>query len=387
VNGMSGAGQRRTPGGPSRRGAGTGTEGANGTEAKAQDGTPAGTQDGTPAGNQDGTEAATQAATASGARPGTTGGSGARSSGDPSVHQLRLFLVLAEELHFGRAARRVFTSQPAFSRQIKALERRLRVGLVARSTREVQLTPAGQALLPEAQAVVDSVDRLGRVAALHTREVSGELTIGAIAAEAAMPYAQAILAELRVRHPGLRVEIRSLDFVNQAGALTGGEVDAAFLRPPVPAEFQTLRLAIEPRVVCVRADDPLVEQQPLKLAQLADRTVLDVPPVVPRGWWDEWTVNPRPDGTPVRYGPVVTDIEPMLLAVARGEGITFLPAAARRLYPRPGIAYVDVTDLPLSTAALAWPAEHRDRPAVVALREIAARVVARGCGDGASAQP
>jgi hypothetical protein len=65
--------------------------------------------------------------------------------GDPSTHQLRLFLLLAEELHFGRAARRAFMTQPAFSRQIRSLERRLELTLVARDTRTAGLTEAGQA--------------------------------------------------------------------------------------------------------------------------------------------------------------------------------------------------------------------------------------------------
>lgn len=68
----------------------------------------------------------------------------------------------------------------------------------------------------------------------------------------------------------------------------------------------------------------------------------------------------------------------MLLAVARGQAITFLPAAAGRLYPRPGIAYVDVTDLPVSTAALAWIPHRRDQPALAALLRAARTVTGRG---------
>jgi DNA-binding transcriptional LysR family regulator len=305
--------------------------------------------------------------------------------GDPSVHQLRLFLVLAEELHFGHAARRMFITQPAFSRQITALERRVGIGLVQRSTRRVELTPAGRALLPEARAAVDAVDRLRVAVQLQARRVAGRLTVGFIDAVAAMPHARQILAEFRNRHPESTVEMRSLDFAGQVDALTNGEVDAAFVRPPLPTGIRTLRLAVESRVACLPAGDPLVARQPLNLADLTDRVFVDVagvPGDAVRRWWDHWTVNPRPDGTRVRFGHVVTDIESLLLAVAQGEGIAFVPAAARDLYPRPGLAYADVPDLPPATTALAWLPGRTDSSGVAALCD-AARAVLRGAAVAA----
>ncbi|MEV4624888.1 LysR family transcriptional regulator [Micromonospora sp. NPDC049523] len=302
-------------------------------------------------------------------------------SREPSGHQLRLFLVLAEELHFGRAARRLFMTQPTLSQQIRALELRLGVDLLQRSSRRVDLTAAGRALVPEARELLASMTRLRRVAASFAREARGHLRIGAIGGEASMPYTIAILTELSARHPAVTVELQAVDFVEQVDALAQGEIDAAFLRPPLPPGFRSLHLATEPRVACLPADDPLVERAPLTLADLADHLVVDVPPQAPRTWWDHWVVNPRPDGTPVRFGPPVGDIEAMLLAVARGQGITFLPAAARDLYPRPGIAYVDVTDLPMSTAALTWLSHDGDRPALTALLQAARAVLRRGAEE------
>jgi DNA-binding transcriptional LysR family regulator len=82
----------------------------------------------------------------------------------------------------------------------------------------------------------------------------------------------------------------------------------------------------------------------------------------------------------VRYGPVVSDMEGLLLSVARGEGMCFLPAAARDFFPRPGVRYVDVVDLSPSVSALGWPAQRRLRPGVQAVREAAAAVTAApGC--------
>ncbi|MFJ6080014.1 LysR family transcriptional regulator [Streptomyces sp. NPDC092369] len=290
---------------------------------------------------------------------------------EPSVHQLRLLLAVAEELHFGRAAARVFISQPAFSQQIRALEQRLGVPLVERGGGTVRLTPAGRAIAVEAKAVVEAMARLVQVSDAHAGAIRGTLRVGSLGAEAAMPYAAAVLSRLREQHPHLEVEVHNLNFIQQFDALAHGEVDAAFLRGPLPSGFQSRQLAVEPRVVCLPADDPLAGEEKLTLAQLADRVVVDMPREVPRQWWDHLTVNPRPDGTPVRYGPVVRDTEAMVLAVLQARAITFLPAAARRLYPRPGLVYVDVPELGNSVSFLAWLPANRDLPAVRALREAA----------------
>lgn len=302
-------------------------------------------------------------------------GRGTGGTREPSLHQLRLFLVLTQELHFGRAAARVYVTQPTFSQQIRSLEQRLGVTLVERGGRGVRLTAAGQALAEEARSVVDAMARLRQTADRHVGTARGRLRLGSLGAEAAMPYAQAILAHLRDRHPDLEIEVRNLTFIDMFSTLLTGEVDAAFLRGPLPGGIQSLHLRSETRVVCLPADDPLAGRDSVTLAHLADRAVVDMPPEVPRAWWDHLTVNPRPDGTPVRFGPVVRDTEAMVLAVTQKQAITFLPSAARHLYPRAGITYVDCSELGVSTAELAWLPDNRDRPAVTALREAAHRTL------------
>lgn len=283
---------------------------------------------------------------------------------------------MAEERHFGRAAARSFISQPSLSQQIRTLEERLGVLLVERGAGGVRLTPAGEAVAIEARAALEAVRRLLHVSDAHAGALRRRLRVGSLGAEAAMPHARAVLTHTREHHPHLEIEVHNLNFLQQFDALAGGEVDAAFLRAPLPAGFQTCHLASEPRVVCLPADDPLACEEYLTLDQLADRTVVDMPREVPRTWWDRLTVNPRPDGTAVRYGPVVRDTEAMVLAVLQRQAITFLPAAARDLYPRPGLVYVDVPQLGNSESVLAWLPENRDVPAVRALRE-AARAATR----------
>ncbi|MFI9268467.1 LysR family transcriptional regulator [Streptomyces werraensis] len=305
---------------------------------------------------------------------------------DPTTHQLRLFLTLARELHFGRAAQRLYMTQPSLSRQIRLLENRLGVTLVDRTSRSVRLTEAGRTLLPEAENVLTAMSRLRSRAAEQSRRVRGRLVLGFVAGESAMPYTHAILDELTRRHPAVSVELRLLTFGDQFERLADDDVDAALLRPPLPPPLRTMTLAVEPRVACLPSSDPLADPavgRPLTLTDLAEHRMVDMPASVSRTWWDDWTVNPRPDGTPVQYGPVVTDIEGLLTEVARGRAISFLPEAARRLYPRPGIHYVHVTDAPMSSAALAWLPGRHERPTVAALLD-AARAVAPTFADATS---
>ncbi|PLW74727.1 LysR family transcriptional regulator [Streptomyces sp. SCUT-3] len=299
------------------------------------------------------------------------------SSAEPSIHQLRLFLVLSEELHFGRAATRLFITQSALSQQIRNLEKRLGVALFERSSRAVALTEAGRALLPEVRAAVEAMVRLRRSADVQGRHLSGRVRVGTVGAEAAMPHTRAVLRALLHRHPRLEVEVFGLNFADQWGALYRREVDVVFLRPPVPGDIEVHHLANESRVACLPGDDPLAARPRIRLEQLAGYPVVNVPPQVPRVWWDFWAVDPRPDSSPVRYGPVAADLEALLHTVAQGEAMAFLPAAARDLFHRPGVGYVDVDGLPPCTSALAWTSEHRDSPAVAAVRQ-AARSVSHG---------
>ncbi|GAA3162638.1 MULTISPECIES: LysR family transcriptional regulator [Streptomyces] len=299
----------------------------------------------------------------------------AKGASEPSVHQLRLFMVLAEELHFGRAAARLFMTQPAFSKQIRALEERLGLQLVDRTSRVVELTPSGRALLPEARAVAEAMAGLRQAAQSRSREIAGRVVIGTVSAEPAMPHANAILDELHKRHPELAIETRSLNFINQYQALSCGDVDVAFLRPPAPSHMQTLHLMEEPRVVCLPASDPLAAEDILTLAHLSDRTMVTMSPESPQIWRDFWTVNPRPNDVPIKFGPLAFDVEGVLHAIARGQAIGFLPASARDFYPRPGIVYRDVVDLPPCTMALTWFAANRDRPIVSEIRQIARTIL------------
>lgn len=299
---------------------------------------------------------------------------GTGDTGYPGVRQLRLFLLLAEELHFGRAAKRAFMAQPTFSRHIRVLERQLGVKLVDRTTRRAALTDAGGALLPQVREAVEAAERL-RTSARH-QAGAGRMVIGSFEAVTSMDPIPAIMEELHRLMPDLHVQFLRTGFDSPA-AILRGDVDASFVFLPVPDGIQTCTLAHGARCAVVSSSDPLAGEGPLRLSDLSERAHLGWSPEIHAEWRNFWSVDPRPDGTAVRYSPhAVADYESALALIALGQGIQLPPESARRLYPRAGVAYVDVVDLEPWQTALAWLPRNRDKPTVAALRQ-ATRTVLR----------
>jgi len=149
------------------------------------------------------------------------------------LRHLRYFRVVAEELHFGRAAQRLLIAQPPLSQQIRQLERELGVELLIRSTRNVELTPAGQAYLDRTIAILDAVDDAADLARRVADGTTGRLTIGCVgsATYSVLPQLVRALSELL---PDVDVRVHGEMLApTQLAALAAGEIDLALLRPPV----------------------------------------------------------------------------------------------------------------------------------------------------------
>lgn len=160
------------------------------------------------------------------------------------LRHLRYFRAVAEELHFGRAAERLHIAQPPLSQQIRALERELGVSLLTRSTRKVELTPAGAAYLDRAVAILDAVDDATELAQRVAGGSAGRLVIGCVGS-ATYSLLPALVRALREALPGVDVNVRGEMLAPaQITALVSGEIDLALLRPPVqhPAvQVETIR--------------------------------------------------------------------------------------------------------------------------------------------------
>jgi DNA-binding transcriptional LysR family regulator len=304
---------------------------------------------------------------------------------DPTIHQLRLVLMLAEELHFGRAANRLYLTQPALSQQIRSVEQRWGVRLFTRTSRKVELTAQGEALLPLVRNVVDAADELR----LAVTPASGprRLRLGVCESFAALEATRKVLARIASDHPGLGPDIRVVDMVEQLTVLAEGQIDAAFIYLPVPDGLYFQPLTTEPRLVCVSSSDPLARHSSLRLADLAESPVVSVTTSLFQASRDYWAVDPRPEGTPVRYtAHQVTRFESLLSMVSFGGAIAFVPSVAAELYPRPDLRYIPVLDLSPCTFGLAWPTSDT-RSHIVALQDVCHRLSQEGLAAGTMQTP
>lgn len=183
---------------------------------------------------------------------------------------LRYFLVLAEELHFSRAAQRLAMSQPPLSLNIQQLEASVGARLFERNSKGVRLTPAGEALVPRARALLEQA----REAARHARDVErgleGRLQLGFVGAMLYRGLPQ-LLQRFQASHPRLRVVLRELNSQDQLIELAHGQLDVGFVHNTrLPGDFSQLLFAREPFVCCLPSGHALARKRRIDLATLQD---------------------------------------------------------------------------------------------------------------------
>lgn len=284
---------------------------------------------------------------------------------DLEVRQLRYFVAVAEELHFGRAAGRLGMAQPPLSRAIRDLERQLGVALLKRTTRQVRLTAAGEVLLRDARTVLEAAAAAAR-RARQAGSPSPRLRV-ALKADVDGGLLPQILDAYCAGDAALRPELVLGRFGEQPQALRDGRADVGFLLCPFDDRgLDSEPLLTEPVLAALAAADPLATQTRLCLADLAGRR-LPGGSAASHGW----PAGPRRAG----QAPPASNLSEIFSLVEAGSVVFFAPASVARRYPRPGIAYRPVSDLPDSTLALAWPKDARSA-AVAAFVRAACTVAA-----------
>ncbi|VVJ24498.1 Uncharacterised protein [Amycolatopsis camponoti] len=269
---------------------------------------------------------------------------------DVEVRELRYFRAVAEELNFSRAAERLGMAQPPLSRAIRLMERRLGVQLFERTSRHVELTPAGNVLFAESAKALDAVTAAVR----RTRRAARRPLV--VAAKPGV--ATELLRRIADGHPD-PVEIRLSGFGEQAALLRDGRADVVLLGGPgdhggLDAEV----LFTEPRVAALPVRHELAGRSSLTCADFTGRATPSWPDAsaVDRAYWSGRDVT----GGPVTPGPVVHDSAQLLEAVALGQAIALLPASVAQWYPRTDVVYRPVADATPYSLALGWPAGARD---------------------------
>lgn len=269
------------------------------------------------------------------------------------LRQLRYLVAIADAGNLGRAAERLYVSQPALSYALRKLESELGVRLFDRHAGGVAATAAGRDVVDEARLLIQQADRVAAAAERHRLGRTGVLRVGFEASGAGELTTRA-RAEFARRHPGARVEPKRFDWGEEAAALRDGRADVSFVW--LPADLAGLHaevVHVEPRVVGLPAGHPLARRAGISVLEVNTEPLMWTERA-PRAWVDWWAVNPRPDGSEPRWGPTNDNVEEMLETVAEGAAICFAPTSMARYYARPDLAWVPLTDVEPLRVALAW---------------------------------
>jgi DNA-binding transcriptional LysR family regulator len=282
------------------------------------------------------------------------------------LRHLRYFVTLAEELHFGRAARRLHLSQPPLSMQIKSLEAEIGTQLLARTRRHVELTTAGSVFLREAREILSRVEQATAAARRAGRGEIGELAVGfvTIADYNVLPR---VLSEFRAQHPSVRLTLREATTDAQLRDLAEQRIDLGFVLAPIQDDGLTTRpLLSEPLVAALPQGDALARgRASLPLSRLADLPFILFPRHMAPGLYDDVVGFCRRAGFIPRIEQEAVQMQTIISLVSAGLGVALIPASMRNL-GRSGVVYRALREKsPRTELLVAWrkgdnaPALHR----------------------------
>ncbi|HET6856366.1 MAG TPA: LysR substrate-binding domain-containing protein [Streptomyces sp.] len=263
---------------------------------------------------------------------------------DLDLRKLRYFLVLADRLHFGRAADELHIAQPVLSRQIRALEQDLGASLFTRDRHGVELTDAGRQLLADAGPLLASTHAVRR----RVSAAAGgkrRLMVGFRAGVAVTPAARAFAD----RHPDVVVDVQRIEGDDQAAMLLDGRIDIGYVRLPIDeAGLRVTPLYTEPRVAVLPAGHRFAGKEQVTEADLAGEPLV---------WHGDPSTQPTKRPLP-NAGYLVRGVDETLEHVAAGRGISFLARSASVFYSHPDVSYVPIPDLAPDQVCLAVAASH-----------------------------
>jgi DNA-binding transcriptional LysR family regulator len=291
------------------------------------------------------------------------------------VHRARAFLVLAEELHFGRAAARLHIAQPPLSRLIRSIEHDLDARLFERNPRRVALTPVGRALVDPARELVMQSDRIKQLVEQAKEGATGRVRLG-YAGASVNSIVSALARSLRSDRPGLRLELFGSQ-LSHAGleALRAGALDAVVGRWDfLPDDVGSRVVSDEELLVAVADDHPLAQKETLSAADVADESWV----VLPGGRGVTLSHRLHTLGMQGRFLPRIVqtaeDSATQLLLVDAGIGVALTFSGVRENIPVHNVQFRRLRpDLGRVEVRLAWRASD-DNPAlraVIAASEVA----------------
>ncbi len=279
------------------------------------------------------------------------------------LRHLHYFMAVAEELHFGRAARRLHISQPPLSQQIRELEQELGVLLFARTSRSVRLTPAGDAFYQQSKLVFTQLEHAVSQAQAVERGESGTLRVGfcAPAMEGNLPFA---LREFGALFPDVRLDLLETRTPELLEALRREQVDVGFVRlcQERPAGLEAALFFREPYLLAVPGGHRLDGVESVSLADLNGEPLLLVPQQEHPRLYAAFLLAFENAGVQPRIVRQVASKQTMAALTVAGEGLCFLPASMRK-FARKGLCLLPIADaVPQVEIFMSW---NKDAPSAL----------------------
>ena len=294
---------------------------------------------------------------------------------DLELRELRIFLVLADELHFGRTAERLRISQPGVSEAVRVLESRLGVKVFDRTSRRVSLTPAGEALRDDLVPVLAALDRALAQTSDLSRTVRGLLRVGFVLTTEG-PALNRLVSVFQARYPACEVRLTEVETFDAYRPLRRGDIDVLcnWLAVDEPDLTAGATFARYQRALAVAATHRLAARPAVSVEELAGEEVALLPLSTPPAVYDLLIPPCTPSGRPIRRTQPAQTVNEVLSLVARGR-IVHPTSSTIPIFDRTDVVLVGIDGLPPLPLGLVW-CTSRENPRIRALNEVAGSMAA-----------
>ena len=273
---------------------------------------------------------------------------------DVHLRDLRYFTAVAEELHFRKAAERLFVSQPVLSRQIARLEQDLKARLFIRDRRSVRLTSAGEALLHRARHLLEDWDAATKEVTTLARKEQSVLVIGLQTG-----VGRGMLHTLTQALNAIqwRPELHQVAWNDATAGVEAGDCDAGFawLGTTINPRYDYVVVAEEPIMLAVNSQHRLAGRRQASFAEVSNEPLVALPESA-KELRSFWLAEHARHGSPAPIACEAATADEALENVAAGTGSVFISAGNSVLYAREGVHFLDVPDLPPARLAFLWRA-------------------------------
>lgn len=272
------------------------------------------------------------------------------------LRRLRYFVTVADELHFGRAALRLRIAQPPLTRHIAALETELGIRLFERSTRAVQLTPAGALFLEHARSVIHAVGEAEATARKMAQGMVGRVVIGYASSIPMSDAFSDIIRNVSRSMPEVELAFREVSTASQRQQITDGTMDIGFGWSATKASEERIRSLVvsrEPLVAAVPAQSKYAGKATIEFRELVNENFV----TFPAGYGSALNAALEDlcahDGVAPRIGPTASQITTLVSLVAAERGVAIVPSFTSTLQ-RSGVAYVPLARPHVLELVVTW---------------------------------